>query len=163
MCLFDRSSFCLCFHMIFLSLVVLPFFSLNSPFHFAKKSDLHCKHSLCNSWPSVNRETGCLAGHPNSNPVALASSDRERKRERFCPEFTQILPNEVQIQTISTQPYNLSFQQSLDTRPCHCLLSELLSSSGAIKNRSKSAVFISSVCGCVHACVRVLPASPRIL
>lgn len=106
LCLFDSSSFCLWFYIISPSLVLLSF--LLSLFFFAKKSAVHCKNSLCNSCPSIKRETGFLAGHLNSNPVALASSERERERkgwregerkkekegERLSRllEFTQMLP-----------------------------------------------------------------------
>lgn len=77
--LFDSSSFCLWFHIISLSLVLFSF--LFSTLSSSQCQRVSPKHSLCNSCPSIKRETGFLAGHPNSNPVALASSERERERK----------------------------------------------------------------------------------
>lgn len=66
------------------SLSIFPFSSFPSSLYtlfFCQTVSTTCKHSLCNFCPSVKKETGFLAVHPNSNPVALASSERERERK----------------------------------------------------------------------------------
>lgn len=106
-----------------------PFFSLHSLL-LAKKTNLHCKHSLCNSCPTIKRETGFLAGCPNSNPVALASLERERERrggreERDC-EGCSSLPKCFQLR-FSSRKFQLNLIITSCNSLCHSAL--LLSNS----------------------------------